>query len=602
MEQPVKIGVVGDGPIGNIIIAKLLIEQWRNKDYNEKTIEIIHHRSDRVASDGYSRRHILFITEELVNELEANVLNCQDCLRVHSNKQTLSEESENGKKLLFSTRILEEILLKLIDDTNKNEMCNETTRCLFRINNKQPEKAKVKSYYSSLGYDYIFFAIGSNAGNIRNPYFYLGDSAYEGNTVKILCDETDPIVAFYSKLGTVTVSGKGHQLYSEDYDSKIYLISKAELKSIYNIDIFELEPFAIIIYTFFDKFNKFVKTLENRYELEKTYTNYNDYTLANTYCDKDYINKCNLSLNGYENYAVFVNKFSQSISVIKSIFKNNEFLLKEYKNFIKTEEVRTHPDNKAFNDMYEKIINNDTSILGPDGLFENYKKLILAYLIKDNGGINVKKCIDEEDGSYVCDTQEFLVNVVGQSLNSYGIYDDKLVYAKKDAKTKYFLVGDMANAYSPGISVEIGINFVNYIIPMFYNFYINEIKTILTCNQLNIVDILDDLLTPKYDTLLNKNIDTKNYFILGDGTKPNTLRKLIENIKNNYKTVPGLCDDNDIFLTYYNIVSLVQYIKNVDLIINNKKIIGISKIFKPRNYKILTYANNYNELEQFEIK
>ena len=421
--------------------------------------------------------------------------------------------------------------------------------------------------------------------------------------MKILCDETDPIVAFYSKLGTVTVSGKGHQLYSEDYNSKIYLISKAELKSIYNIDIFELEPFAIIIYTFFDKFNKFVNTLENRYELEKTYKNYNDYTLANSYCRGEYIAKCNLSLNGYENYAQFVYKFSQSISVIKNIFEDNESLLVEYKKFIKDEEVRTHPDNVAFNDMYVKIINDDTSILGSEGLFENYKKLILDYLIKDNGGINVTKCksSDGSDGSYVCDTQEFLVNVVGQSLNSYGIYDDKLVYAKNDAKTKtkYFLVGDMANAYSPGISVEIGINFVNYIIPMFYNFYINEIKTILTCDQLNIVDILDDLLRPKYNTLLNKNIDTKKYFILGDGTKPNTLRKLIENIKNNYETVRGLCDDNDIFLTYYNIVSLVQYIKNVDLIIKNKKIIGISKIFKPRNYKIVTYANEYNELERF---
>ena len=597
MAQAVKIGVVGDGPIGNIIIAKLLIEQWRNKDYNKKTIEIIHHRSDRVASDGYSRRHILFITEELVNELEANVLKCQDCLRDHSNKQTLSEESENGKKLLFSTRILEEILLKLIDETNNDKMCNETTRCVFSINKKQPDKKKVKSYYSSLNYDYIFFAIGSNAGNIRNPYFYLGNPEFEGNTVKILCDETDPIVAFYSKLGTVTVSGEGHKLYSEDYDSKIYLISKKELQSTYNIDIFELEPFAIIIYTFFDKFNKFVEILEDKYKLEQTITEYNNYTLAKSYCSNDYITKCNLSLNGYENYAQFVYKFSQSISVIKSIF-NDKHLLEEYKNFIKKEEVRTHPDNDAFNDMYEKIINDDTSILGSEGLFENYKKLILNYLIKDNGGINVKKCISEEDGSYVCDTQEFLVNVVGQSLNSYGIYDDKLVYAKKDAitKTKYFLVGDMANAYSPGISVEIGINFVNYIIPMFYNFYINEINTIINCNQLNIVDILDDLLTPKYNTLLNKNIDTKNYFILGDGTKPDTLRKLIENIKNNYKTVPDLCDDNDIFLTYYNIVSLVQYIKNVDLIINNKKIIGISKIFKPRNYKILKYSN---DLEKF---
>ena len=127
----------------------------------------------------------------------------------------------------------------------------------------------------------------------------------------------------------------------------------------------------------------------------------------------------------------------------------------------------------------------------------------------------------------------------------------------------------------------------NYIIPLFYNFYINEIKTILNCKQLNIVEILQDLLTTKYKTLLDKNIDPSENKPTNDADKTKTLRELIENIKHKYETDEGLCDDNDIFLTYYNIVSLVQFVKNVDLIIKDKKIIGISKIFKPSNYKIL---------------
>jgi hypothetical protein len=58
----------------------------------------------------------------------------------------------------------------------------------------------------------------------------------------------------------------------------------------------------------------------------------------------------------------------------------------------------------------------------------------------------------------------------------------------------------------------------------------------------------------------------------------------------------GACYANDIFLTYYNVVLLIQFIKNVDLIIKNKKIIGISKIFKPRNYKILKPEYSYDDL------
>jgi hypothetical protein len=114
-----------------------------------------------------------------------------------------------------------------------------------------------------------------------------------------------------------------------------------------------------------------------------------------------------------------------------------------------------------------------------------------------------------------------------------------------------------------------------------------EIKTILNCKQLNIVEILQDLLTTKYKTLLDKNIDPSENKPTNDADKTKTLRELIENIKHKYETDEGLCDDNDIFLTYYNIVSLVQFVKNVDLIIKDKKIIGISKIFKPSNYKIL---------------
>jgi hypothetical protein len=156
----------------------------------------------------------------------------------------------------------------------------------------------------------------------------------------------------------------------------------------------------------------------------------------------------------------------------------------------------------------------------------------------------------------------------------------------------------MANAYSPGISVEIGINFVNYIIPIFYNFYINEEKTILKCKDLNIVELLQDLLSEKYYNLLQYKTSLCNK----NSTDKLELRCIIESIKNYYKDNMKidkslLCYDDDIFLTYYNIVLLIQFIKNVDLIIKNKKILAISKVFKPSNYTIIDKPINkiYNE-------
>jgi hypothetical protein len=226
-------------------------------------------------------------------------------------------------------------------------------------------------------------------------------------------------------------------------------------------------------------------------------------------------------------------------------------------------------------------------------------KLIKNLLIRSFTNPNLEGCSRRKTSlkELKCLEHTFLVNVVGQSLNSYGIINNnQLVYATKKEETRYFMIGDMANAYSPGISVELGINFVNYIIPMFYNFYINERKTILSCLELNIGDILDDLLSDKYTSLLDKKITGQSQ----RSSEINTLRLLIENIKSNYITnIATLCDDNDIFITYYNIVLLIQFIKNIELIIDNKNILDIAKIFKPSNYKIINNSNDYsNELER----
>lgn len=64
----INIAVVGDGPIGNLVISRLLIEHYKNNKEDSKDIKIAHHTSTRIKDNGYTRRHILFITDKLVKK------------------------------------------------------------------------------------------------------------------------------------------------------------------------------------------------------------------------------------------------------------------------------------------------------------------------------------------------------------------------------------------------------------------------------------------------------------------------------------------------------------------------------------------------------
>lgn len=587
MSDIIKIGVVGDGPIGNLVVAKLIIEHWHNKS-NGKKITINHHTTKRADIKGYERRHVLYITEELVNILENNVLICDNCLKDIANKQRITQESRDI--LLFSTRILEETLIRSIqnNDKCKNDECSYIPLVY--------DTKKILPDYSKLGYNYIFFAIGSNAGSVRSQYFYT-PTIQQSNTIKIVSDQSEPIVIFYTRLGVQNKDKEGHTLHQEDKDSTITKISKKELNEA-GINIYELEVFANIIYTFFDKFQDFAKIFLESQKSSKSQRN-KDIEYYDKFLNVHIVNifqRNNLSLNGYHNFSDYIFKFQTCLTAMQLMFKEDPAIFEAYKKFIYNKDMRTHPNTPEFNKIYDLIVESDESI---SLLLKNYTKLIKNLLIRSFTNPNLEGCSRRKTSlkELKCLEHTFLVNVVGQSLNSYGIINNnQLVYATKKEETRYFMIGDMANAYSPGISVELGINFVNYIIPMFYNFYINERKTILSCLELNIGDILDDLLSSKYTSLLNYKITGQSKEFI----KINTLRLLIENIKSNYITnIATLCDDNDIFITYYNIVLLIQFIKNIELIIDNKNILDIAKIFKPSNYKIINNSNDYsNELER----
>jgi hypothetical protein len=325
--------------------------------------------------------------------------------------------------------------------------------------------------------------------------------------------------------------------------------------------------------------------------------------------------KDNLALNGYDNFTEFLEKFHSAINMILALFKPNNFEHEE-------DSPKREEDSDELKQTKESLFDDYITFLTPknsrSGATKAAAAVVYDEMIRTKGkytneiltsySMKIYTLLEEkynecpmQNGE--CVKQPFLVNTVAQSLNSYGIINnDKLAYAAKKRTTNFFMIGDMANAYSPGISVEIGFRFVNYIIPMFYNFYINNDRTIANCSQLNIVNILDDLLSVKYSDLLDKQINN------GTDNTDIKLRTLIENIKTNYETNSNtLCNNDDIFLAYYNIVSLIQYIKNSDLIIKGKKLIGISNALRPPyNYKIMNDNKsepiNHGQLEQFPAK
>ena len=589
--KTIKIGVVGDGPIGNLVVAKLLIEHGRNNN-GKNNIEITHFTSNRVLLKGYTRRHILFITEEFVAELEKNVLDCDKCLIDNKNDQILTEDSEVGQKFLFTIRVLEKIIERELN-TNK-KYCTEATKCTF-IHQPNPNADSSPPDYFKEKLDYIFFATGTNSGPLRHTYFYV-DETPKNTTVKIISPQSEPIIAFYTHLGNEDLNDIAVMI-AEDKKSKIEFIAKNDLAS-EGIDLHILVEQVNIINNFY----LFIQAFLTDNNIKQQYANYDHFKRLNEWLQGEDYKKINLPLNGYENFKDYVQRFHSAINMILALFKPDNSvidteevkrikasLFDDYINFLLPKNSRSGVAIDKAKEVYNVMIS--TSGDYTNNILTSYSNKIYMLLEK-----KYNKCPMPSDGT--CVQQPFLINTVIQSLNSYGIINnDKLVYAVNKNNTKSFMIGDMANAYSPGISVEIGFRFVNYIIPMFYNFYINNDKTIANCSQLNIVNILDDLLSDKYTDLLDKYINNGT-----DDTKT-TLGTLIQNIKDKYiENSNTLCNDADIFLAYYNIVSLIQYIKNSDLIIKGKKIIGISNALRPPPYNY-TIMNNYvakqGQLEQF---
>ena len=224
MSKTIKIAIAGEGPIGLITLAKLIISHQRNKDENKKKLEITLY----TKYDSYSRRHVLFLSNAIVDKLENEILNAPNSLRF-----------DKSGDIQVSTRLLENILFNNIKQ--KADVCetSESNFCIIKILTKQ--QFTINDYDK---YDHVFLATGFQA-DIRKKIMNS-----DNNYLPLLAKSQDTILVLYT--GIAPVSSKN---YLEDIGSKFEFIDKDIVES-FQLDTNLLTSFITTIY----KYNKFINS------------------------------------------------------------------------------------------------------------------------------------------------------------------------------------------------------------------------------------------------------------------------------------------------------------------------------------------------------
>lgn len=269
MNDIIKIAVAGEGPIGLITIAKLIITHEKNKSDSKKILEITLY----TKYDTYSRRHVLFLSNGIVNKLENEILNVSNSIR-----------NGNSGDIQVSTRLLENTLFNNIKE--KAEEC-ESKQCKIRILTK-----KLFTINEYRNYDHVFIAAGFQA-DIRKQIMNNGE-----NYLPLLAMSEDIILVLYTGIAPISSTN-----YMDDIGSRFDFIGRDIVES-YRLDVRILTSFITTIY----KYNKFIKSFD---EKEKT---------------KD------LWVTGFSNYANFISIFEESIMKIKRYLSSNtiESVIKIY--------------------------------------------------------------------------------------------------------------------------------------------------------------------------------------------------------------------------------------------------------------------------------
>jgi hypothetical protein len=301
--------------------------------------------------------------------------------------------------------------------------------------------------------------------------------------------------------------------------------------------------------------NELVALISIVYNINFNYNQFNE-----IYSDSN-MREINLWVEGYTDFQNFLDIFNNTISYLNNIDEAVILTIFHNSNVFISPEIYT-------------ILKNKTII---KDIFEKYKNFLSQELMKINGLNN-----------------PFIIHNVMPNCTTFGIIlDDSLdtlVFARKNTAYTSWLIGDSANSYPPGVSLQNGIKDIFILIP-------NFIKT----------NFLPDLVIPFTEDYLfdceestyvyNKRQVCKtlseSFFSGGylfDDIKnkdDNTIKTLIQIIQEKK------CSDDDLVNMYNNyqlnnfFYNLINYICNNKMLMNETKKGGKRKTIH-KKYKIKT--------------
>jgi len=141
--RPINIAVAGEGPIGLIAIANLIMLNHRDTNAKPITIDWF------ISRIKYVRRHIIEINKITIEKIEALLEDCNKCIL-----------NSDSSKLVSSIRYLEQVIFDKIPSTNcSNSKC--------RLTIKPNLKFLIDDDAVINNYDHVFLATGYTSFDMR---------------------------------------------------------------------------------------------------------------------------------------------------------------------------------------------------------------------------------------------------------------------------------------------------------------------------------------------------------------------------------------------------------------------------------------------------
>jgi hypothetical protein len=425
-----KIAVVGEGPVGLVIILNLV---YHLKHNNNNNCEIYWHKK---RADEYLRRHTINIDLFVLKDLESLITQCQNCLA----KQDIN--NKNDTEFHTSINCIETLLNKHINRDG--------------VTIKDMDSFDLKATYN---YDHVFLADGF-ASTTRTKFIYNGVKH-----APLSIAFKNPILALYKN---VKENGPG---VLEGCN-----ITKEQYKTMYTVDILkekgldlgQIGALISLVYQIHSKCDAYIKVFEqikNDPNNEDFVEKYNDFENKYNYNKQG---KCkNLWIEGFNNFDVFVELFTKTLGVI--LYKNNIDKIIKTMHGASTKKINKNDDN-LYNMIRDDINNNTTNILT---LFEQYKNFAYNELSTDEYRNKI-----------------FLLHGVTPSSECFGLsFNDSreplLQFCKKINETYYYLIGDSCCGYPPGISLQVGFEDAFKLITLFVSKFVKSNSINSTSNNIN---------------------------------------------------------------------------------------------------------------------